>query len=277
MRELNFTKMHGLGNDFIVVDNTDGSVQFENERIRALSNRHTGIGFDQLLVVQSPSVSNAEFDYRIFNADGEEVEHCGNGARCFARYVIDKGLTNNTEINVNTSSGLLTLLAHDDETVTVQMGVVEFEPALIPFLADEKSAFYDLTVGDQVLKVGSASIGNPHVVIQVDDVQTANVESLGPLIESHERFPSRVNVGFMQVVDAGNIFLRVFERGVGETRACGTGACAAAAIGHTQGLLDKTVNVTLPGGDLKIVWPNLNSSIEMTGPCSTVFEGQTRM
>jgi len=209
MRELNFTKMHGLGNDFIVVDNTDGSVQFENERIRALSNRH--------------------------------------------------------------------LLAHDDETVTVQMGVVEFEPALIPFLADEKSAFYDLTVGDQVLKVGSASIGNPHVVIQVDDVQTANVESLGPLIESHERFPSRVNVGFMQVVDAGNIFLRVFERGVGETRACGTGACAAAAIGHTQGLLDKTVNVTLPGGDLKIVWPNLNSSIEMTGPCSTVFEGQTRM
>jgi diaminopimelate epimerase len=277
MREINFTKMHGLGNDFIVVDNTDGSVQFENERIRALSNRHTGIGFDQLLIVQSPSVSNAEFDYRIFNADGEEVEHCGNGARCFARYVIDKGLTNNTEINVNTSSGLVTLLAHDDETVTVQMGVVEFEPALIPFLADEKSAFYDLTVGDKILKVGSASIGNPHVVIQVDDVQTANVELLGSLIESHERFPSRVNVGFMQVVDAGNIFLRVYERGVGETRACGTGACAAAAIGHIQGLLDKTVNVTLPGGDLKIVWPNLNSSIEMTGPCSTVFEGQTRM
>ena len=171
----------------------------------------------------------------------------------------------------------MTLLAHDDETVTVQMGVVEFEPALIPFLADEKSAFYDLTVGDKILKVGSASIGNPHVVIQVDDVQTANVELLGSLIESHERFPSRVNVGFMQVVDAGNIFLRVYERGVGETRACGTGACAAAAIGHIQGLLDKTVNVTLPGGDLKIVWPNLNSSIEMTGPCSTVFEGQTRM
>ena len=277
MNELNFTKMHGLGNDFIVVNNLDGSVKFDKQQIRALSDRHTGVGFDQLLVVQAPSISNAEFDYRIFNADGEEVEHCGNGARCFARYVLDRGLTANTQINVNTAGGLLTLLANDDGTVTVQMGVVEFDPALIPFNAGEKSAFYDLAVGDQVLKVGSAAIGNPHVLIQVDDVHTADVESLGPLIESHERFPSRVNVGFMQVVDSGNIFLRVYERGVGETRACGTGACAAVAIGHTQGLLDKTVNVSLPGGVLKIVWPNLNSSIEMTGPCSTVFEGQTRM
>ncbi len=269
--------MHGLGNDFIVINNLDGGIALKSDRIAELSDRRTGIGFDQLLVIEQPSVATAEFDYRIFNADGGEVEHCGNGARCFARYVRDKGLTQNKSIPVNTMGGLLTLKLLENGDVTVEMGVPTFVPSQIPFLADSEQDFYDIDAAGTPLKVGAVAISNPHVVVQVDDVDSAPVETLGPILESHKNFPKRVNVGFMQIIDAQNIKLRVFERGVGETRACGTGACAAVAVGHRQGLLDKTVNVTLVGGSLKIVWKDLHSSIEMTGACSTVFEGQTRM
>jgi diaminopimelate epimerase len=277
MKSVAFTKMHGLGNDFMVIDNLSQSLELNQERIRGWSDRQTGIGFDQLLVVNPPSVSEAQFDYQIFNADGAEVEHCGNGARCFARFVVDKGLTQDHSIKVMTQGGLLTLDLQSNGEVTVRMGIVNFKPEHIPFTAEIESYFYDLDVAGDTYKVGSASIGNPHVLLQVDDIDQADVEGLGPLIERHERFPNRVNVGFMKIIDRKRIYLRVFERGVGETRACGTGACAAVAIGHQQGLLDKTVTVTLPGGDLLVHWPNENTSIEMTGPCSTVFEAHTRM
>ena len=269
--------MHGLGNDFIVIDNLDGLVNLKPERIKELSDRRTGIGFDQMLVIEPSTVEQAEFNYRIFNADGGEVEHCGNGARCFAHYVYDNGLTKSRTIPVNTAGGLITLHLHDNQDVTVAMGVPDFTPANIPFIADQEQNSYVISVDNKAFNVGCVAIGNPHVLLQVDDVATADVETLGPLIESHKLFPKRVNVGFMQIIDASNIKLRVFERGVGETRACGTGACAAVAIGIKQGLLDKTVIVTLLGGPLKIVWNDFNSSIEMTGACSTVFEGQTRM
>lgn len=277
MREVNFTKMHGLGNDFVVINNLDGSVPLNNERIAELGDRRTGIGFDQMLVIQAASVAEAEFDYRIFNTDGSEVEHCGNGARCFAKYVHDKKLTSSQLIPVNTSAGLIHLKLLDNGEVTVKMGVPVFTPDKIPFVADSEQDYYHIEVGGHTLTVGCVAIGNPHVVLQVDNVETADVDTLGPLLESHALFPQRVNVGFMQIIDAKNIQLRVFERGVGETRACGTGACAAVAVGHKQGLLDKSVNVTLSGGPLKIVWEDFNTSIEMTGACSTVFEGQTRM
>ena len=277
MSGFDFTKMHGLGNDFIVIDNVSQSVSLTREQIRFLSDRHTGVGFDQLLVVNPPSVSGAEFDYQIFNADGDEVEHCGNGARCFARFVVDKGLTTSRSINVQTQAGLITLDLQSNGDVTVRMGLIDFKPEKIPFVAKEESLYYALEVNGETYQVGSASIGNPHVLLQVDDIEQAEVERLGPLIESHERFPNRVNVGFMQIINRQHILLRVFERGVGETRACGTGACAAVAIGHHQGLLDNTATVTLPGGDLRVSWLNKNKSIEMTGPCSTVFEGHTRM
>ncbi|MFT6304987.1 MAG: diaminopimelate epimerase [Gammaproteobacteria bacterium] len=276
MNSVAFTKMHGLGNDFMVIDNLSQSLELSRTRIREWSDRHTGIGFDQLLVVNSPSVSEAQFDYQIFNADGDEVEHCGNGARCFARFVVDKGLTQNESINVMTQSGLITLDLLSNGDVTVRMGILDFRPKHIPFDAENESLFYELDVAGDTFQVGAASIGNPHVLLQVDDIEQADVQGLGPLIESHDRFPNRVNVGFMKIIDRQRIYLRVFERGVGETRACGTGACAAVAIGHQQGLLDKTVTVTLPGGDLLINWPNENTSIEMTGPCSTVFVGHTR-
>lgn len=261
----------------MVVDNIDGGVKFDQDTIRRWSDRRTGIGFDQLLVVESPSVKHAQFDYRIYNADGGEVEHCGNGARCFARFVTDRGLTDKQSIDVNTCLGVITLQLHSDGQVTVKMGVPQFDPDSVPFVAAERDQSYEIEVAGQTLTVGVASIGNPHVLLHVDDLCVADVETLGPLIENHERFPNRVNVGFMQIIDRKHIRLRVHERGVGETRACGTGACAAVAIACQQGLLDNSAIVSLPGGDLKIHWPNVKASIEMTGPCSTVFEGQTRM
>lgn len=277
MKPVDFTKMHGLGNDFMVIDNTGGGVKLDANTIRRWSDRHTGIGFDQLLVVESPSVKHAQFDYRIYNADGGEVEHCGNGARCFARFVTDRGLTDKQSIDVKTCLGVITLQLQSDGQVTVKMGVPQFDPDNVPFVAAERDQSYELEVAGQLYNVGVASIGNPHVLLHVNDLCVADVETLGPLIEHHDRFPNRVNVGFMQVLDRQHIRLRVHERGVGETRACGTGACAAVAIAHQQGVLDNTAIVSLPGGDLKIHWPNVTASIEMTGPCSTVFEGQTRM
>ena len=278
MTTVEFTKMHGLGNDFMVIDNLDSHLQLDSGIIRQWADRHTGIGFDQLLVVNAPTVDAVEFDYQIFNADGDEVEHCGNGARCFAKFVSDRQLTKNTSIDVNTLLGVITLQLQDNDQVTVRMGTPQFVPEKIPFVADVQSDFYSLELsGEHRLEVGAASIGNPHVLLRVDDVSIADVQGLGAAIERHVRFPNRVNVGFMQIINRQHIKLRVFERGVGETLACGTGACAALAIAHKQGLLDKRAIVSLPGGDLKIHWPNMQASIEMTGPCSTVFEGQIKM
>jgi len=290
---LAFTKMHGLGNDFIVIDNTGGNIVLGAARIRRLADRHTGIGFDQLLVVEASTRPAAAFDYRIYNADGGEVEHCGNGARCFARFVHDRGLIKVRKFTVNTQSGLIELSHLDDGRVTVGMGIPTFVPEEVPFLpavsttmrrANDQSNAPVLAIGQHrldvdgdILQVGIVGIGNPHVVVPVANVDSAPVATLGPRLERDPRFPERVNVGFVERVDASRIRLRVFERGVGETRACGTGACAAVAVGQQQGQLDRRVNVSLSGGELNIFHANSDAVIEMTGPCSTVFEGHTRM
>ncbi|NOI68431.1 diaminopimelate epimerase [Vibrio sp. 99-8-1] len=269
-----FSKMHGLGNDFMVVDCITQNIFFSPDLIRRLSNRHTGVGFDQLLIVEAPYDPDSDFHYRIFNADGSEVEQCGNGARCFARFVKMKGLTNKFSINVSTKKGKMVLKLEDDELVTVNMGEPEFEPGKIPFRAKQKEKTYILRTQDQTLFCGAASMGNPHVVTVVDEINTADVATLGPMLESHERFPERVNAGFMQVISRNEINLRVYERGAGETQACGSGACAAVAVGVVQGLLDDKVTVHLPGGDLTIHWQGPGSSLYMTGPATHVFDGQ---
>ncbi|MEZ9082728.1 diaminopimelate epimerase [Vibrio harveyi] len=269
-----FSKMHGLGNDFMVVDCITQNVFFSQDLIRRLADRHTGVGFDQLLVVEAPYDPETDFHYRIFNADGSEVEQCGNGARCFARFVRLKGLTNKYSISVSTKKGKMILDVEDDGEVTVNMGVPEFEPNKIPFKAKQKEKTYIMRAGDKTLFCGAVSMGNPHVVTVVDDVDTAEVETLGPLLESHERFPERVNAGFMQVVNRNHTRLRVYERGAGETQACGSGACGAVAVGILQGLLDENVKVSLPGGDLRISWQGPGKPLFMTGPATHVFDGQ---
>ncbi|HCE4791747.1 TPA: diaminopimelate epimerase [Vibrio parahaemolyticus] len=269
-----FSKMHGLGNDFMVVDCITQNVFFSQDLIRRLADRHTGVGFDQLLVVEAPYDPETDFHYRIFNADGTEVEQCGNGARCFARFVRLKGLTNKYSISVSTKKGKMILDVEDDGEVTVNMGVPEFEPNKIPFKAKQKEKTYIMRAGDKTLFCGAVSMGNPHVVTVVDDVDTADVDTLGPLLESHERFPERVNAGFMQVVSRDHIRLRVYERGAGETQACGSGACGAVAVGILQGLLDESVKVLLPGGELHISWQGPGKPLFMTGPATHVFDGQ---
>ncbi|MGF1759015.1 diaminopimelate epimerase [Photobacterium sagamiensis] len=272
--QINFSKMHGLGNDFMVVDCVTQNVFFSPDAIRRLADRHRGIGFDQLLVVEPPYDPETDFHYRIFNADGSEVEQCGNGARCFARFVWMKGLTNKYHVAVSTKAGKMLLKLENDNQVTVNMGVPVFEPGKIPFRAKQFEKTYILRVGDSTLFCGAVSMGNPHCVTVVDDVDTAAVETLGPLVESHERFPERVNAGFMQVISANEVKLRVYERGAGETQACGSGACAAVAIGRVQGLLDENVKVCLPGGDLHIRWAGEGQPLYMTGPVAHVFDGQ---
>ncbi len=269
-----FSKMHGLGNDFMVVDCITQNIFFSPELIRRLADRHTGVGFDQLLVVEAPYDPDSDFHYRIFNADGSEVEQCGNGARCFARFVRMKGLTNKYSINVSTKKGKMVLQVENDDQITVNMGVPEFEPAKIPFKAKQAEKTYILRAGDATLFCGAVSMGNPHVVTVVDDVNTADVDTLGPLLESHERFPERVNAGFMQVLNRGEVNLRVYERGAGETQACGSGACGAVAVGIVQGLLDENVTVNLPGGSLRICWKGPGKPLYMTGPAAHVFDGQ---
>lgn len=269
-----FSKMHGLGNDFMVVDCITQNVFFSQDLIRRLADRHTGVGFDQLLVVEAPYDPETDFHYRIFNADGSEVEQCGNGARCFARFVRLKGLTNKYSISVSTKKGKMILNIEDDGEVTVNMGLPEFEPNKIPFKAKQKEKTYIMRAGEKTLFCGAVSMGNPHVVTVVDDVDTADVDTLGPLLESHERFPERVNAGFMQVVSRDHIRLRVYERGAGETQACGSGACAAVAVGILQGLLDENVKVSLPGGELRIAWQGPGKPLFMTGPTTHVFDGQ---
>lgn len=275
-RQLHFTKMHGLGNDFVVVDAINQVVDLTREQIRWLGDRHFGVGFDQLLLVESYAGADADFRYRIFNADGGEVEQCGNGVRCFARFVYDQGLTNKTTIPVMTSAGRVVVDIQDDGQVIVDMGTPKLQPDEIPLISERRQILYTIDhIGDdqQSWAVGAVSMGNPHAVLQVTDIDTAPVATLGSLLEVHPAFPRRVNVGFMQVVDAGHIRLRVFERGVGETRACGTGACAAVVAGRLQGLLDEQVQVDLPGGRLQIKWQGEGESVWMTGPATTVFSG----
>ncbi|MFD2179184.1 diaminopimelate epimerase [Veronia pacifica] len=272
--QIQFSKMHGLGNDFVVVDCVTQNAFFSPDMIRRLADRNTGIGFDQLLVVEPPYDPESDFHYRIFNADSSEVSNCGNGARCFARFVRMKGLTNKYQINVSTSSGKMILNIDKDNMVRVDMGEPIFVPSKIPVRANAEEKTYILRVADKTLFVGAVSMGNPHCVTVVDDVDTADVSTLGPLIESHERFPEKVNAGFMQVVSRDAIRLRVYERGAGETLACGTGACAAVAVGIVQGLLDDNVEVTLPGGKLYIQWRGPGHPLMMTGPASHVYDGQ---
>lgn len=270
---MQFSKMHGLGNDFVVVDGVTQNVFFTPETIRRLANRHCGIGFDQLLIVEAPYDPELDFHYRIFNADGSEVSQCGNGARCFARFVTLKGLTNKKDIAVSTQKGNMVLTVKDDNQIRVNMGEPIWEPAKIPFTANKFEKNYILRTDIQTVLCGAVSIGNPHCVVQVDDIQTANVEQLGPLLESHERFPERVNTGFMQIINKEHIKLRVYERGAGETQACGSGACAAVAVGIMQGLLNNNVQVDLLGGSLMIEWNGVGHPLYMTGEATHIYDG----
>jgi len=274
---LKFTKMHGLGNDFVVVDLITQRFNLKPHHVRKIADRNFGVGCDQLLVVEPPQNPDVDFRYRIFNAEGSEVEQCGNGARCFARFVRDKKLTGNNPIRVETSAGIITLEIDDSKMVRVDMGVPILEPADIPFTADERATTYALEAGGHTLKVSAISMGNPHVVLQVDNVDTAPVTSLGPELEAHPRFPKRVNVGFMQIVDPQRFRLRVFERGVGETLACGSGACAAMVAGVQRGLLQANATAELNGGELRLSWQGEGHPVIMTGPATTVFEGQVRI
>ena len=271
---LEFTKMHGLGNDFVVLDATARPLQLEPSQLRLLADRHFGIGCDQVLVVEPARSADTDFYYRIFNADGGEVEQCGNGARCFVRFVHDHGLTRKTRIRVGTSGGVIEPQLEADGQVTVDMSTPVFEPAKIPFSAPEQALTYDLEVNKKFIKISSLSMGNPHAVQVVSDIEQALVSSDGPAIESHARFPNRVNAGFMQIINRGHIKLRVYERGAGETLACGTGACAAVVAGVQRGLLDRKVRVTTRGGDLWIAWAGMGQPVLMTGPAVTVFKGE---
>ena len=275
--KLKFTKMQGLGNDFVVLDGVSQTIPLTTEQIRALGNRRFGVGFDQLLLVEPPRDDETDFRYRIFNNDGGEVEQCGNGARCFARFVHDKGLTAKREIRVETARGIIVPRLEDDGLVTVDMGAPRFKPAEIPFDADEELVSYGLDVAGRTVDITVVSMGNPHAVQVVDNVDTAPVTSVGSLIETHPRFPARVNAGFMQIVSRSEIRLRVFERAAGETLACGTGACAAVVAGIRRGLLDDTVRVHTRGGDLTITWRGNGEPVLMTGPAVTVFEGEIEL
>ena len=270
---LRFTKMHGLGNDFVVIDGIRQTVALSPEQCRRIADRHLGVGCDQILLVEVPTRADVDFRYRIFNADGGEVEQCGNGARCFVRFVRDQGLTDKTVIRVETASGVIEPRLLDNGHVIVDMGAPRFSPADIPFVADSEALSYPLKVGQHLIDVAALSMGNPHAVLRVNDLDSAPVDILGPAIESHARFPQRVNAGFMQVLTPHDIRLRVFERGAGETLACGTGACAAAVAGIRQGWLASPVSVHTRGGDLIIAWAGGTEPVTMTGPAETVFEG----
>jgi len=275
--EIDFTKMHGLGNDFVVIDAINQDVDLSEQQVQFIADRHFGVGCDQLLLVEESDNDEVDFIYRIFNADGGEVEQCGNGARCFAVFVTEKGLTDKNPIIVETNTGVITLHLQDDGQVTVDMGVPVLAPWNIPFNADTQRSEYSLDVGGEVLQIGAVSMGNPHAVTVVNDIGSAAVEAMGAEIESHPLFPNRVNAGFMQILDDAHIRLRVYERGAGETLACGTGACAAMVVGQIQGYLSEHVEVELPGGRLQIHWQGEGTPVMMTGPATTVFEGKVTL
>ena len=271
---LEFTKMNGLGNDFMVVDLISQRAYLDTMTIRRLADRNFGIGFDQLLIVEAPEHPNVDFKYRIFNADGSEVEQCGNGVRCFAKFVHDRKLTNKTKFKVQTKAGIVEPELGLNGWVRVNMGMPKFLPNQIPFIADQPADVYEIALANnESLSIDVVNMGNPHAVTIVPDVLKAEVAKIGPQVESHERFPERVNAGFMQIVDQNNARLRVFERGVGETLACGTGACAAAVSGMRRGLLSNNVKIELAGGTLQIEWKE-GDVVWMTGPTATVYEGR---
>jgi diaminopimelate epimerase len=274
---LKFTKMQGLGNDFVVLDATRAPIELSRDELRRVADRHFGIGCDQILQVENPREPGTDFYYRIFNADGGEVEQCGNGARCFVRFVRDAGLTDKREIRVGTLAGVIVPRLEADGQVTVDMGVPEFEPARIPFQAERRALTYALDVGGKSVAISALSMGNPHAVQVVADVESAPVLTEGPALEVHARYPQRVNAGYMQVIDRSHIKLRVYERGAGETLACGTGACAAVVAGIQHGLLDSRVTVTTRGGNLGISWEGEGMPVMMTGPAVAVFTGELEL
>jgi diaminopimelate epimerase len=277
MIKLKFTKMHGAGNDFVVIDGVRQEIYLTPEQLRFIADRHFGIGCDQILLVKRSHTEESDFRYLIFNADGGEVEQCGNGARCFVRFVHDHKLSSKREIVVETKSGLITPSLEDDGRVTVNMGAPVFEATRIPFDSDSDAIIQSLVINGTTLQITAVSMGNPHAVQVVDDVEHAPVAIMGPLIENHPRFPKRVNAGFMQVVDRAHIKLRVYERGSGETMSCGTGACAAVVTGIRRGLLDNVVQVATHGGVLSISWAGEGAPVKMTGPAITVFEGEINL
>ena len=274
---INFTKMQGLGNDFVVIDAINQSIALTAEQIRFIADRHFGVGCDQLLLVEKPVSDNADFKYRIFNADGGEVAQCGNGARCFARFVRDKNLTDKGEVVVDTDAGQLLLRFDAEGMITVNMGVPKHAPGQIPLLMAEEAPLYHVELGGVVVDFAAVSMGNPHAVICVENVANAPLETIGAQLECHRLFPERVNVGFMQIISRQQIKLRVYERGAAETLACGSGACAAVVAGIEQDLLDEHVLVSLPGGELKIEWLGRGHSVMMTGPAISVYEGQIQI
>ncbi len=274
---LKFTKMQGLGNDFVAIDGVTTRVALTRDKLRLLADRHFGVGCDQILFVEPPTRSDADFRYRIYNADGGEVEQCGNGARCFVRFVRDRGLTSASQIRAETLAGVIVPRLEADGQVTVDMGMPRFEPAEIPFIADERELTYRLEVEGREVEISAVSMGNPHAVQVVACVDAAPVPIQGPLIEAHPRFPKRVNAGYMEVVNRGHVRLRVYERGAGETLACGTGACAAVVSGIQRGLLDEAVRVSTRGGDLRVRWAGEGEPVWMTGPAETVFEGEIEL
>ncbi|ABB75831.1 diaminopimelate epimerase [Nitrosospira multiformis] len=274
--KLKFTKMHGLGNDFIVIDAVNQQISLSPEQLRRLADRHLGVGCDQILLIEKAE-GDADFRYRIFNADGGEVEQCGNGARCFVRYVHDHGMTDKQQVRIETLSGVVIPELEADGEVTVNMGVPKFDPVEIPFIAEQRAPTYSLSLDDRQVEISSVSMGNPHAVQVVSDLDNAPVLTEGPVIEKHSRFPQRVNAGYMQVVDPHHIRLRVYERGAGETLACGTGACAAAVAGIQRGLLESPVRVSFSTGDLFIRWEGENQPVWMTGPAVAVFDGEIEL
>jgi len=275
--QLEFTKMHGLGNDFVVIDAINQAVNLSPEQVRQLAHRRYGIGCDQLLLVEAPATPGTDFRYRIFNADGGEVGQCGNGARCFMRFVHEQGLTDKRELDVETASGRLQLVLEDDGQVTVNMGEPRLQPGDIPFDAPAYAQSYTLALDGEEIEIATVSMGNPHAVTPVVDVDTAPVERLGPLIQSHPRFPEKVNAGFMQIIDFEHIRLRVYERGAGETLACGSGACAAVVAGRLWDQLAARVNVALRGGNLVVSWAGKGYPVYMTGPATGVFKGRIEL
>lgn len=275
--QIRFAKMHGLGNDFVVFDAVNQDVQLSSDKIRWIADRKLGVGCDQILVIHPATDADVDFNYQIYNSNGEEVEQCGNGARCVGRFLALNGLTTKTSINIKTISGVYQIYLRENDMVTVDMGIPIFEPEKIPFSADAKALSYDIDVDGKQVKIGTVSMGNPHAVLQVNDINNAPVDILGPKLESHSKFPNKVNVGFMQILSTQHIALRVYERHVGETSACGSGACAAVAIGQAQGLLDNNVVVDLPGGSLQIECENIAAPVLMTGPAQFSFEGSLNL
>lgn len=272
--KIQFTKMQGLGNDFVVIDATKTPFKMSCSQIQKMANRRFGIGFDQLLLIEPPKTADVDFHYRIFNADGSEVGQCGNGARCIARFIREKGLSNKRKFRVSTICDVLQLALEEDDKVSVHMGIPRFEPATIPFIANETANWYDVDVGHQKVKLSVVNVGNPHAIILVNQIDADQVSTLGAQLSKHERFPEGVNVDFVQVIDPQNIRLRAYERGTGETLACGSGACAAMVVGRRNGLLQERVTVSQPGGSLIVDWQGPDTSILMVGPAQTVFVGE---